>query len=226
MNIPDRASAIVGWRAWRVWVHREEARMGWQWWRETERYPKDAELRGIAQGWRWPKGTPAHSTCMARYHDAPDPEWAAIMRDAHRSPVEGCSCGLYALKSPRRARAECSGYPSPDGYAYGKVALWGNVIEGTDGYRAESAYPLELYLPPDVWGYRHFLKDYGVPLFPLPLYEQTEEWKNDTYDAQAAQAAQVAVAAHAFFPSVTSTHTQQLYQLTATPPWTKTGWFG
>jgi len=174
-------------------------------------------------GWDgWPKGTPAHAICRAIYHDAPDPEWAAIMRAAHRPPVESCSCGLYALKSPRHARAQPE--LASEILAYGKVALWGKVIEGTDGYRAESAYPLELYLAPGAWKHRHLLKDYGVPLHPLPLYEQTEEWKNDTYDAQAAHAAQVAVVAHAFSPSVTSTHTQQLYQLTATPPWPLGGW--
>jgi len=30
--------------------------------------------------------------------------------------------------------------------AFGRVSLWGNIVEHEDGYRAEFAYPLDLYI--------------------------------------------------------------------------------
>jgi hypothetical protein len=43
---------------------------------------------------------------------------------------------------------------------YGKVALWGRIIEHERGYRAQYAYPLELWVYPDYHCVK--LRDYGV----------------------------------------------------------------
>lgn len=52
------------------------------------------------------------------------------------APRMDCSCGIYAAKSPEQV--------SMLGDTYGKVLLWGKVIEHKDGYRAQYAYPLTL----------------------------------------------------------------------------------
>jgi hypothetical protein len=71
------------------------------------------------------------------------PVEAACTR-AHTSPGKSCSCGIYAL-----AETEPWPYYSFEGPGYavwGEVLLWGVVIKGDKGYRAQFAYPKTLYL--------------------------------------------------------------------------------
>ena len=57
------------------------------------------------------------------------------------SPVEGCSCGIYAKRHPIDVTQK----------VVGTVKLWGKVIVGTEGYRAQFGYPHQVYvLLPDV----------------------------------------------------------------------------
>jgi hypothetical protein len=58
----------------------------------------------------------------------------------HRAPSLGCTCGVHATRDPellRRARGPA---------VVGTVALWGTIVEHALGYRARSAYPLQLCL--------------------------------------------------------------------------------
>lgn len=57
----------------------------------------------------------------------------------HQSPSESCKCGIYAAHTPD----QCAGYGK---YVLGRVNLWGTVIPGEKGYRAEFAYPSELFV--------------------------------------------------------------------------------
>jgi hypothetical protein len=61
-------------------------------------------------------------------------------------PVWECSCGFYAYKTERAL--EESPYLRPDQKmaVWGRVALWGRVIDHGLGYRAQHAYPQLLYL--------------------------------------------------------------------------------
>ena len=64
----------------------------------------------------------------------------------HDAPVAGCTCGIYAMKSEHVQVLQ----GNPPGFqetyiARGRVALWGRVIEHEFGYRAEFAYPYELF---------------------------------------------------------------------------------
>lgn len=73
------------------------------------------------------------------------------------SPVEECACGIYALKD----RDMGSPYVTT-GDAWGEVYLWGKVIEGEYGYRAQYAYPKSLEIHnPDM---EPLLAEYGVPI--------------------------------------------------------------
>lgn len=52
------------------------------------------------------------------------------------APAIGCSCGIYALKEqPDRSKV------------FGQVNLWGRVVEGELGWRAQYAYPKHLWVP-------------------------------------------------------------------------------
>ena len=57
-------------------------------------------------------------------------------------PSEGCSCGIYSLKSPEPDLA----HYHPD--IIGQVLIWGRVIEGELGFRSSHAMVSLFLLPP------------------------------------------------------------------------------
>ena len=87
----------------------------------------------------WPDGTPLHAVCIRggfRHHPAPQ---------------FYCSCGIYAVK---RIVDRDNVFPVWRGAplvendctcCFGTVSLWGRVIEHENGFRAEFAYPAELF---------------------------------------------------------------------------------
>ena len=65
--------------------------------------------------------------------------------DAHDAPQEKCTCGVYAAKNLEHLhRAGYGGYG-----ICGEVCLWGKVIEHERGWRAQLAYPKNLFLSQD-----------------------------------------------------------------------------
>jgi hypothetical protein len=71
------------------------------------------------------------------------------MSNEHASPQLGCSCGIYGVATAdatRRYLYPTSFMPFGD-RVIGRVALWGDVVEGGFGWRASQAYPLELLIP-------------------------------------------------------------------------------
>jgi hypothetical protein len=58
----------------------------------------------------------------------------------HYAPHDGCTCGIYATKSPELTDW-CPG-------VYGEVYLWGTVVEHDFGWRAQYAYPKRFVLSP------------------------------------------------------------------------------
>ena len=73
-----------------------------------------------------------------------------------------------AASTRRRALSTCarSGY---DRYGiHGEVYLWGTVVEHERGWRAQFAYPKNLFLSPDVTAVRR--EGNGVPLGALAAY--------------------------------------------------------
>lgn len=106
----------------------------------------------------------------------------------HRKiPALRCTCGIYALKSRRMAYKYV--WPHSDPVIAGQVSLWGRIIGGKEGYRAEFAYPLFLEIIPR-WGRTHDkeilkiardLQDYGVEVYVRPpdflakLFTETAE---------------------------------------------------
>jgi hypothetical protein len=96
----------------------------------------------------WPAATRLEAACVTHRHDAP----------AHDH-----DCGIYAFKTRelaedllRRYMGEKHCYfegrvhrPEPRSHrvvAIGRVSLWGRVLEREHGFRAQYAYPYELFL--------------------------------------------------------------------------------
>lgn len=77
----------------------------------------------------------------------------------HEAPFKTCQCGVWALKKEnlKNARAQYGHQ------AYGEVYLWGRVLQGENGYRAQYAYPKHLWA-----GSESLAKElqvlYGVPV--------------------------------------------------------------
>ena len=64
----------------------------------------------------------------------------------HAAPSLECACGIYAARRPEDALVYLTGRDEASvvGRVLGRVALWGLVVEGEHGWRAERAYPVEL----------------------------------------------------------------------------------
>jgi hypothetical protein len=75
-----------------------------------------------------------------------DPQRAVCTTDPHHvAPHLDCECGYWALKTEQEiATAALGGYNTAD--AVGRVNLWGRFCEFDKGYRAEYAYPVEVWL--------------------------------------------------------------------------------
>lgn len=119
--------------------------IGWRAWRVT------GPLLVSMNDTPWTPGVALTAECRSTAHTPPDPR---------------CSCGLYAAKSADHLRG--MGYNRYDGddfVAVGEVMLWGGVIEGTQGWRAQFGYPRRLYVPFEAWRLVAGLREqYGVPV--------------------------------------------------------------
>lgn len=93
--------------------------------------------------------------------EPPDGYGYALETVQHNAPSADCTCGIYAGSTP----ADC-----PSGDVLGKVKLWGTVVPGDKGARAEYAYPSELHVPAK-WAEHPALLAYGVPIVSLAAEE-------------------------------------------------------
>ena len=131
---PDVMGYVRGYRAFRYEQHTHMASyspMDWSTQPPTKRVPLETRmsLRSLNHEYEW-LNRRGHAVCgSARPHKAPDPN---------------CSCGFYAVFDPRRVPGIGRydyGYDSA-GYVLASVKAWGNIIEASDGFRAEYM-PLE-----------------------------------------------------------------------------------
>ena len=125
--VPDQVECDYGWRAW-------EVKPEWP----SGGVPILASVFRKEQF--WVPGAPMVARC-----DKAKPG------KEHEIPHEPCTCGLYAAKT--REHLGTMPYQKYDAEktgkyrVIGKVKLWGKVIEGHLGWRAEMGYPEKLYVP-------------------------------------------------------------------------------
>jgi len=121
MSIPDYISPIIGYRVWK--------------WENTR-------LKSLC-GERWYAGQSLAARCRASTVVGTIVGRAEAVHDAHEAPQTDCTCGVYASKSLEQLRT--TGY---ERYGIcGEVYLWGKVVEHERGWRAQLAYPKNLFLP-------------------------------------------------------------------------------
>ena len=133
--IPDLVETIVGHRAWGI-----------------ARTP--AGLRLVSYGDTiWPTGAPLTATCTKN----------------HTSPGDKCTCGIYALSTredfPYYSYDAPNHYGSPNYAVWGEVHLWGEIVRGTMGYRAQHSYPKTLNVAHKDWRFAAQIQQaYRVPV--------------------------------------------------------------
>lgn len=135
MIVPDTIEPFIGWRVWNV------------------RGGNRLTLESLYYSHHWAPGRAARAQCEETF------AWGhAFGGHSHRAPADGCKCGMYAAKTlewaaeylPEKLR-HFTPEPIPTSpktrMVFGRVALWGEVIEYEHGYRGEYAYPVDLYVP-------------------------------------------------------------------------------
>lgn len=131
ITIPDEIGVVEGWRAWSVQAGSDGPPL----------------LQSVTySGAHWTPRQVTVATCAVGGGRAN----GGRGKPKHEVPDEHCRCGLYAAKN--RDHLLGMHYPSYDAETglwtvIGKVALWGKVIEGSQGWRAGKGYPQELYVP-------------------------------------------------------------------------------
>jgi hypothetical protein len=121
---PVYTEPILGWRFWRL--------------RRLETYGEERPLRLAAAGRFgipkfWEPRAATRAVCSS-------------YRTAHEAPWPSCRCGIYGLRERDTAERALLKYSRGDlqGWALGRVSLWGRIVEGERGWRAEYAYPYDV----------------------------------------------------------------------------------
>lgn len=131
MNIPDSVVPIVGYRQWVV-----GNRIGWATGNyETTHVPRGFVGSPIAEV-VWPHTGFLTATCIARHRFPKQKSKEDPACDS--CPGDGCSCGIYGMY-----HADAENYPAltaeGGSLVYGAVEVWGRVVKGTKGFRAQYA---------------------------------------------------------------------------------------
>lgn len=139
VKAPDEIECVWGWRAW------------------TLKASGPVLLHSVTHSsCFWTPREPTVATCPYKGR-----------RKSHEVPGDDCSCGLYAAKTLEHLLDHMgyAGYDIETGSirVVGKVKMWGKVIEGTQGWRAEFGYPERFYVPFEGWRHMERLSNaYGA----------------------------------------------------------------
>ncbi|MHC1560813.1 hypothetical protein ACR9E3_17785 [Actinomycetospora sp. C-140] len=120
--------------------------LGWRTWRVGRRAQRRTELIAPLAGLPWPSRQPMIAFCAS---------------PTHSPPGDRCGCGLYAVPDP----GTLDWGPS-DHEVLGVVALWGQIVEGTRGWRASHGYPRFVVTGPGIAEEQRaaLARRYGVPV--------------------------------------------------------------
>jgi hypothetical protein len=128
-----------------------EAILGWRTWRVGRRAQRRAELVAPLAQVIWPARKAMVAACGSA---------------SHAPPGDRCRCGLYAVHDPRTLEWGPSEFE-----VLGVVALWGQVVEGSRGWRASHGYPRFLVTGPAIPAEQRdaLARRYGVPVHGADL---------------------------------------------------------
>jgi hypothetical protein len=126
-GVPDLVQVITAYRAWRTEAVNGQVRLAalgmytvWQ--------PRQKVEAECIQWASWKMRRLLSNEACPLEHDAPD---------------ANCCCGIWGFKSIENLRLALGRRYTPS--VIGKVSLWGRVIETENGFRAQYAYPEELW---------------------------------------------------------------------------------
>jgi hypothetical protein len=131
--------------------------VGWKVWR-VEHDEDSTRLRSALYGDLWPADEPVCAACHR------------MLRSSHVAPSPGCECGVHA----GRTLEAWDHYLAVDAESrvFGRVLLWGSVLQGSQGWRASFARPVEIFVPSSVndgAAVAEGLRAYGVPVHLLDV---------------------------------------------------------
>jgi hypothetical protein len=136
-KVPDHYEPITAWRAWKL---------------------SNLRLHALGSNGEWPVKKPIEAICNKKYASIADP--AGVNITNHPAPNHNCECGVWAFNSLDNLMSAIQGHYHAA--VLGQVSLWGRVIECENGFRAQYAYPKEL------WLFDNSLEElgyiYGVPV--------------------------------------------------------------
>lgn len=151
---PDVIGTVEGWRAWRVSS-------------EVPKYGNVPKLVSASFPYFWAPRQRARAEC--KHCTSTDPTEPDAIPGTH------CTCGFYSAKSLTHLLSmDYHRYDPASGYVcvVGQLANWGRVIEGTQGWRAEFAYPAVIYVPFEGWRIAKAIQNaYGVPVKLMNLLD-------------------------------------------------------
>lgn len=140
--------------------------VGWRVWSLEMTYAGKIRLTS-SYAWygKWPINTPFRAKCLITWHAAPHIE---------------CTCGIYAAKDLKQIKKILSWDILR---VLGQVSLWGRVVEGKKGYRAEFAYPRNLWVPPGISVYYiyHPKRGCSVPVSGERILQDLSEYGVEAY---------------------------------------------
>lgn len=145
-RVPDMVEVITAWRAWRV-THAADG----------------PRLQALGVSHVWEPRTPVEARCdkSGRSIGAMSGMYfPSGYSSQHRAPHWECECGVWAFKDLDGLTSALQEYS--DVRVLGNVQLWGRVIETENGYRAEKAYPSEL------WCFSKDLEELGL-IYDIPV---------------------------------------------------------
>jgi hypothetical protein len=151
LRAPDYVEPFIGWRVWSV-------------------VEVDCELRLCSLLFRtvWAPRTPALARCRRSEINL---VYSGLAE--HTAPCLRCSCGIYATRRSEHALPYLSRLfrlrPGSVHRVIGRVSAWGDIIEGSRGFRASCAYPEHLFVATGRRRFRSYLN--GLPLPALPAEE-------------------------------------------------------
>lgn len=135
-RVPDYVEVITAWRAWDVKIANGKPHLValgkshvWE--------PKKIMQAECAASSVWWQQMVAPQI-FAQKQSTPEPV-------KHTAPQMDCTCGIWAFKDLDKL-VGVVGSDYDQVRVLGKVSLWGTVVETENGYRAEKAYPSELWL--------------------------------------------------------------------------------
>ena len=131
--------------------------VGWKVWRVDHEQDR-VLLRSVLYGDPWPLHEPVEANCNRMF------------RSSHSAPSPGCECGVHA----GRSLAAWDHYLAvdPERRVFGRVLLWGSLLEAVEGWRAALARPVEIFVPSAVVDGARVadgLRAYGVPVHLLEV---------------------------------------------------------